>query len=233
MKTRALLLAALLTLSLALAGCDEMPGKASGSPSPSNSSDDRPSNSNSDNNSSSPSPAADPLTVDLYEEGMDEDGRLGDVLHTIWFNFRINEGYTTSTYGDYTAPEGKQLLVINISMYNPTTWSQPMSDVEFQAQWNDYDDDAFAWPVTTDEPVNDKQVQVDHQLSKEQLPVEYELPIAGTVEGDLIYVVPAELPNGSANKDFSISFVEYFWDDEIEEYEEGDYYVVYFTADAR
>lgn len=222
MKKIASLLAALLALSLMLTGCDEMPG-SNASTSPSN----NPDNSTSQPPANSPG-AADPLKEDGYVEGDDEEGRLGDVLHTRWFNFRVDEGYTTSTYADYTAPEGKQLLVIHVTMYNPTTYSQPMSDVEFQAQWNDDADDAFAWPVTTDEPVNEQQVQVDHQLSDVQLPVEYELPIDGTVEGDLIYVVPAELPDGSANKDFSISFVEYFSDGDT-----GDFYAVYFTADAR
>lgn len=241
MKKLASILAALLALCLVLTGCDELPGSGSDGNSPASNS---PSGGNapasgspsggstSDNKTGGGSEYGDLLSQGEYVEGEDEDGYLNDVMHTRWFNFLIDEAYTTSTYADYTAPEGSQLLVIHIAMKNTTRLSQSMSDVDFQAQWADSDKEAYSWPVTTDDPIKN-QVQTDHQLSDEQLPVVYELAVNEVRDGDLIFVVPSTLPDGSANKDFSISFVEIFGYDENDEPEYGDYYFIYFTAEAR
>lgn len=167
------------------------------------------------------------LTEGSYAEG-GADGYLGDVIHTYWFNFAIDEAYTCSAYGNYTAPEGSQLLVVHMGIRNTTKSSVPMSDADFQAIWSDEADDAYAWPITTDENVMNNQVQVSQQLSEQQLPCQYDIPVKGTVMGDLVFVVPAQLPDGSPNRDFAVDFLEMFDDDST-----GDYYAVYFTADDR
>ena len=102
-----------------------------------------------------------------------------------------------------------RLLVAEITVKNISTYSMPMVDYDFQAQWGDYDDeDAYAFPIS--EPIIDN-----------QMPAEYEIPIDGSVTWSAVFEVP------SGNQDFSISFLEYFSNNT-----EGDVFFVYFTADA-
>lgn len=208
-KIISLSMAALLAISL-LSGCDELPGSSNGNggSQPSNSVFTPP-----DDGSFSVD-----LSVGEYEEGGDY-GYLGDVMNTYFMNFAIDQTYTCASYGSYTAPEGKQLLVVRLGVKNTMLSSLPMYDIDFQVQWNDDSDDAYAWPITTDEPWTN-QVQVDSQLSDEQLPPSYELPVNGSQSGELVFEVPADI------KDFSVSFQEIFEDDTT-----GDVYFVYFTAE--
>jgi len=91
---------------------------------------------------------------------------------------------------------------------NTDTASIPMFDTDFQAQWNeDEDDDAFSMPI-------------EKIVSDQQLPDEYELGVKESRTGLLIFEVPEEY------KDFSVSYMEYFSDDTT-----GDLFFVYFTAD--
>ena len=92
-----------------------------------------------------------------------------------------------------------------------------MSDLDFQAQWGDEADDAFAWPITSDpETMEDRGTLCD-----EQLPYEYEMSVGEKISGgELVYEVP------EGYKDFSISAIDDFADDS----EEGGTYFVYFTA---
>lgn len=211
-KLVSLTLAVTLAAALLLSGCDELPSTSG--------SDDTPSTPVSSGEPSTPSETVSGADLDEgeYEEGGDY-GYLGDVMHTYWFNFAVNSAYTCSSYGSYTAPEGKQLLVVNLSLKNTSLSSVPMSDVDFQAQWGDDADDAFAYAITTDEPVTN-QVQVPEALSDEQLPSMYDLAINEERSGVLVFEVPADY------QDFSISFQEIFEDSTY-----GDVYFVFFTAE--
>ena len=82
-----------------------------------------------------------------------------------------------------------------------------MYDTDFQVQWNDDAEDAYAWPV-------------EHTFSEEVLPAEYSLAVNESKSGLLVYEVP------EGNDDFSVSFMEFFEDES-----EGDLFFVYFTAD--
>lgn len=128
-KLISLTLAATLAATLLLSGCDELPS-ASGN------SGDTPSTPVTSGEPSAPvdsgEPSAPAETVsgaDLdegeYVEGGDY-GYIGDVMHTYWFNFAINSAYTCASYGSYTAPADKQLLVVNLSMKNTSLSSVPM-----------------------------------------------------------------------------------------------------------
>lgn len=203
-KTVSLVLICVLSLCLVLTGCDELPGQGG---------------------------KTGDFSVDLtegkYEEG-GESGYLKDVIHTYWFNYAIDEAYTCSSYGDYTAPEGSLLLVLHIGIKNTSSSSIPMYDTDFQVWWNDDADDAYAWPLTTSEEAEDDQVKVDKLLSDAMLPYSYEIPINGTKVGELIYQVPARDVNGRDNKDFTMAFLEIF-----DTNEEGDLYYIDFTAEQR
>ena len=86
-----------------------------------------------------------------------------------------------------------------------------MSNYDFQLQWGDDSDDAFAFPVETNESIID-----------DQLPAEYDLKIKEEISGVLVYEAPA------GYDDFSISTLEYYEDDT-----EGNLFFVYFTADEK
>ena len=86
-----------------------------------------------------------------------------------------------------------------------------MFDTDFQLQWGDDADDAYAFPVATSEKILD-----------DQLPEEYELKVKESTTGVLIF----EAPEG--NEDFSLSFLEYYEDNS-----EGNLFFVYFTADEK
>jgi len=157
--------------------------------------------SNSSNNGSDSSGSQDD---DGYQEGGDW-GYIGDVMHTYWFDFTVDDAYTCAEYEGYTASEGKQLVVATLSLKNTFLQSLPMSQTDFQIQWGGEGDDDYEWPISA--------------VSEAQLPDEYTLAINESRTGVVVY----EVPEGTS--DFSISFGEYFEDES-----EGDVYFVYFTA---
>ncbi|MBO5518429.1 MAG: DUF4352 domain-containing protein [Firmicutes bacterium] len=157
-----------------------------------------------------------PAEQDGTEEGGVFDGRIGQEIETYFFNFTVNQAYLCEDYHGYTPQDGKVLLVVDIDVENTTNSSIPMSDLDFQAQWNDEADDAFSWPITSDPETGDDRGTV----SEKQLPYEYELAIGEKRNGELVYEVP------EGEKDFSISTI----DDFADETQEGDVYFVYFTA---
>lgn len=203
-KPVSLVLTCALSFCLLLTGCDDLPGQGG---------------------------KTKDFSVDLsqgeYVEGENEYGYLGDVLHTYWFNYAIDEAYTCTSYGDYTAPKGSLLLVLHMGIKNTSPKSLPMYDTDFYLWWDDADD-AYAWPLTTSEEAEDDQVRIDKLLSDTMIPSSYEIPINGTRVGDLIFQVPEKDADGRDNKDFTLAFLEFF-DTE----EEGDFYAVDFTAEQR
>lgn len=152
--------------------------------------------------------SADPETAAIVtaEDGFAE-GRMGDVMRTAFFDFTVDSAYTCTELDTYIPSEGNQLLVADISIKNTSTYSMPMFDTDFQAQWGGTGDEDYSLPVT--DPVVDSQA-----------PESYEIPIDGTVTYTHVFEVPAD------SKDFSISFQEYY-----ENGETGDVFFVYFTAE--
>ena len=139
------------------------------------------------------------------------EGRMGDTMHTCFFDYTVNSAYLCREFEGYTAvQEGYQLLVADVTVKNTFQESIPMFDTDFQIQWNSDEEDAYDVPVTyyTD-PVSDQ-----------QLPGEYELAVDEERSGLLVF----EVPEGES--DFSISYLELFEDES-----EGDVFFVYFTAE--
>lgn len=143
----------------------------------------------------------------LYE------GRMGSKMKTAWFDFTINDAYyTEDAIGGYTPSNGNVLVVVELTIKNTFSESIPMSNWDFQLQWGEDDDDeAYAFPVETNE-----------DLLSDQLPAEYNLKVNDSKTGTLVFEAPA------GYEDFSVSFVEYYEDDT-----EGDYFFVYFSADEK
>lgn len=162
-----------------------------------------------------PDSQSEPVIKEAVDGGV-FDGRIGETIRTYFFDFRVNDAYLCEDYHGFTPQEGNVLLVVNVDIENTRNGSIPMSDLDFQAQWNDAAEDAFAWPITSDpETFEDRGTLCD-----EQLPYEYAMAVGEKISGgELVYEVPA------GEKDFSISTIDDFADSE----EEGDVYFVYFT----
>lgn len=168
----------------------------------------------SSSGSSSSSPAASSSAgtqVGYPDDNGNAEGRLGDTMHTYFFDYTVNSAYLCDEYEGYTPADGYEILVADITVKNTSTSTLPMYDTDFQIQWNDEADDAYGFPITLD--LNDV-------LNDQMLPGEYDLAIAKSINGLLVYEVPA------GNNDFSISYLEMFDDDTT-----GDVFFVYFSAD--
>jgi len=151
------------------------------------------------------------------EDGYAE-ARIGDTVHSYFMDFTVNGAYTTADYNGHTAPEGSQVLVVDLTVKNTFNESLPMYDDDFQGQWSSSSEtEEFAWPITEGEDGIDRDT-----VAEEQLPAEYELAVNETRTGTLVFDVPA------GEKDFSISHQELFNDGT-----EGDTLFVFFTAEAK
>lgn len=153
---------------------------------------------------------------DIYAEDGFGEGRLGDTIHSIFMDFTVNSAYTASDYHGHTAPEGKKILVAEMTVTNTFKETLPMWASDFQCQWTaSAKTDEYALPITEGEDGGDLGTVAD-----EQLPSEYELAVGESRTGTLVFDVPAE------ETDFSISHMELFDDGS-----EGDTFFVYFTAE--
>nr|WP_325182938.1 hypothetical protein [uncultured Oscillibacter sp.] len=156
------------------------------------------------------------------EEIWAEDGfaeaRAGDLVHSYFMDFTVNSAYTASEYHGHVPPEGRKVLVVEITIKNTNIETIPMYDDDFQGQWSaSPETDEFAWPITEGADGSDLDV-----VSEEQLPARYDLAVDETRTGVLVFDVPAD------ERDFSISHRELFGDNS-----EGDTFFVYFTAEER
>ncbi len=205
MKKFASLFLATVVTAAVLTGCGSqgtLPSTGSSSSTPSSSSSEAPSVASSSAAESRPG---------YPDENGNAEGRLGDTMHTYFFDYTVNSAYLCDEYEGHTPAEGNEILVADVTIKNTVTSSIPMYDTDFQIQWNDDADDAFGFPIT---------LELDDVLNDEMLPGEYELSIGKTINGLLVYEVPA------GNKDFSISYLEMFDDDTT-----GDVFFVYFSAE--
>ncbi len=164
--------------------------------------------------------AGTPETAPVIKEAEDGgvfDGRIGEIIRTYFYDFKVTDAYLCEDYHGFTPQDGNVLLVVTVDIENTMNSSIPMGDLDFQAQWGDDADDAFAWPITSDpETMEDRGTLCD-----EQLPYEYEMSVGEKINGgELVYEVP------EGYKDFSISAI----DDFADESEDGSVYFVYFTA---
>lgn len=149
----------------------------------------------------------------VYAEDGYAEGRMGDVMHTVFFDYTVNSAYTCDTFEGYTPEEGNQLLVAEVTVKNTDRATIEMYDTDFQVQWGGHGEDEYDFPIT---------LYSDETVSDAQLPGVYELGIAEERTGLLVYEVPA------GEKDFSISYMEVFADES-----EGDLFFVFLTANAQ
>lgn len=155
---------------------------------------------------------------DVYAEDGWAEGRLGDTMHTYFFNYTVNSAYTCGEFAGRSAAEGCKLLVAEITVKNTVTSSLEMYDTDFQAQWGSSSDEDYRVPITTDPETFEELAPI----SDEQLPSTYSLGVNQERTGLLVFEVPAD------RKDFSISYLEVF-----EEGDDGDTFFVYFTPEEK
>lgn len=155
---------------------------------------------------------------DVYAEDGWAEGRIGDTMHTYWFNYTVNSAYTCGEFAGRSAAEDCRLLVVEVTVKNTITSSVEMYDTDFQAQWGSDAEEDFRLPITTDPETYE---ELD-PISDGQLPGTYSLGVNQERTGLLVYEVPA------GERDFSISYLEAF-----EEGDEGDTFFVYFTPEER
>ena len=139
------------------------------------------------------------------------EGRIGDTLHTAFFDYTVNSAYLCDSFeGYFPTQDGFRLLVAEVTVQNTFQKSIPMYDEDFQVQWGDNEDeDAYDVPIT----------YYTEAVSDRQLPTEYELTVDESRTGLLVFEVP------QGEKDFSISYLEFFDDGTS-----GDVFFVFFTA---
>ena len=175
-----------------------------------------------------------------YPEDGYASGYMGDTMHTAFFDFTVDSAYTTqefdgltaagegmsylTEYYDRPAPaDGCKFLVVEITLHNTTTMSQPMFVADFQVQWDlqegEDEDQNYAFPLYQSQ-ANESGDYVYYSLREMQLPAEYDLGINEERTGILLYAVPA------GAKDYAVFFEEYFSDDTI-----GDLFQVSFNAE--
>ena len=175
-----------------------------------------------------------------YPEDGYASGYMGDTMHTAFFDFTVDSAYTTqefdgltaagegmsylTEYYDRPAPaDGCKFLVVEITLHNTTTMSQPMFVADFQVQWDlqegEDEDQNYAFPLYQSQ-ANESGDYVYYSLSEMPLPAEYDLGINEERTGILLYAVPA------GAKDYAVFFEEYFSDDTI-----GDLFQVSFNAE--
>ena len=73
------------------------------------------------------------------------EGRMGDTMHTVFFDYTVNSAYLCDSFEGYApSQEGFRLLVAEVTVLNTFQESIPMYDTDFQVQWgDDEDEDAY------------------------------------------------------------------------------------------
>ena len=142
--------------------------------------------------------------IDGYAEG-----QLGDSMHTYWFDYSVTGAYICTEYGGYLPQAGHEVLVVEMAVRNTFDEKIPMYDIDFQAQWNEVSDSAYAWPLEDAE-----------FLGENVLPSYYVLEEGQMVIGLLLFEVPV------GYSDFTIAYWEMFDDDTY-----GDLFFLDFTVD--
>ncbi len=140
------------------------------------------------------------------------EGGMGDTMRTYFFDYTVNSAYLCDTYADYTAVEGYDILVAELTIKNTDTRDVEMYDSDFQVQWGSNDSEAFDFSLT----------YYDESLDSKAFPGAYTLAPKESRTGYLVF----EVPEGENN--FSISYLELFDDNSS-----GATFFVFFTAEKK
>lgn len=62
------------------------------------------------------------------------EGKLGDTMRTYFFDYTVNSAYLCDEYEGYTAADGYELLVADVTVNNTSSSEIEMYDTDFQIQ---------------------------------------------------------------------------------------------------
>lgn len=159
--------------------------------------------------------SSDKDTVIYANENGVAQGQMGDVLRNVFFDYTVNSAYLCGEYEGYTATDGYELLVAEITVHNVFEEGITMYDTDFLVQWDSNAEDAYDCPLTL-------YLAEGESLGDDVLPVEYDLAKDESRTGLLIY----EVPQGET--EFTISYQEYFEDESV-----GDTFFISFSAERK
>ena len=144
-----------------------------------------------------------------------------EIMRTSFFEFTVLDASVARELQNYVCAHGMKVVAVEVMIHNIMDESVPMLDTDFQLQWEDDAEDAYAWPITScsDEVIFENQPLSDAPLSDDQLACRYELAVDETITGILYYEVPEE------SESYSLSFREYFSNSEY-----GETYAIYFSV---
>lgn len=138
-------------------------------------------------------------------------GYVRDIIHTYWFDFTVNNTMFCQAFQGYTARDGYQLIVLDLTIENTFEDEVPMYDTDFGIVWGeDYYDYDGSYPVPD-----------LYDISHDFLPEHYYLSPNDIVTGLLMYEVPV------GYSEYMLIFEEYFEDGDV-----GDWFGVYLYSDA-
>lgn len=104
-------------------------------------------------------------------------GEVGQEYETKWFKFTVDSMEVSSTYGDYTAADGNNLLIAHITETNNSGSSQPFGTFDWFIDESSLDD--YIYPL---DPLND-----------EMMPIDFRLADGETASYDVVIEYPASL----------------------------------------
>lgn len=137
-------------------------------------------------------------------------GQPGDTMRNVFFDFIVNHAETAESYGSLKAENGSQLVIVNLTISNPSRAELPMFDTDFQLIWGSGEEE-WEVPVTYYDP---------SCAEKDMLSGEYTVPSGAAVSGDLVFRVPEDTSG------FVIFYEEFF-----DSGEHGDVYAVELNPD--
>lgn len=142
-------------------------------------------------------------------EEPDRSFAVGEEVSNYWFDFTVKKAETAEQWNDIVAEEGKQLVLCTLELECDTEESVPIG-------WDDF---LLCWGG--EEATEEKMAALPWQ-SEEQLPDEFDLRRDETVEGLLVYQIPAEVNRAA------LAFQERFNEgDSDSRYTEGNRYLVW------
>ena len=148
---------------------------------------------------------------DVYAYDGSGIGYVGDIMHAYWFDFTVNNVLFCQSFQGYSAREGYQLIVLDMTIENTFEEEVPMFDTDFWVEWEENDSDFdYSYPVSN-----------SYDISHDFLQEHYYLHTNDIITGLLMY----EVPVGAS--EYMLIFEEYFEDGDV-----GDWFGVYLYADA-
>lgn len=132
-------------------------------------------------------------------------GNMNEPVKTMFYNFTVNDCYSTKTLGTYTPADDKLFVVVNVTIENTYKSTLSMTDSHFQMQTlgtTDSSDDetesvsnggvqstVTATPAV-DYVLPETTVSTEKYLDDE-LPAQYDLEKGESITGTLIFEMPA------------------------------------------